>query len=79
MPGETANSPDPIGVWDHQRAVDIVRSTEGHLDLRVEEYLENARCEIWMSIEEFPNSHLFTRIRRSSRYSAVLLGQASKS
>lgn len=49
------------GSLDIQRALDIARNTEGDLDPRISDYLENNLSQVWRRIQANPDSCILTK------------------
>jgi hypothetical protein len=50
-----------FGVLDIQRALDIARNTEGHLDDFVAKYLEQQLAVVWDHIDSQPDSYVLSK------------------
>lgn len=49
------------GSLDVQRALDIARNTEGDLDPKISDYLENNLSQLWGRIQASPDNYVLTK------------------
>lgn len=57
----SATATDSLQSLTYQQAIDIARTTEGDLDPKVADFLEQAIADIWSNIETFSDSYVMTK------------------